>query len=65
MRKVTINSEEIMAMAREYLREKGFDLTNGTLTISVEVLDGNIKHYEIVANLPHERPDLKVINGKL
>jgi len=65
MRKVTINSEEIMEMAREYLREKGFDLTNGELVMSVATDGKKITHYKIIATLPYERPDLKVINGKL
>ena len=65
MRKVTINSEKIMEMAREYLREKGFDLTNGQLVISVATDGSKITHYEIVATLPNERPNLRVINGKL
>jgi hypothetical protein len=65
MRKVTINSEEIMEMTREYLKEKGFDLTNGELTMSVATDGSKITHYEIIATLPHEKPDLKVINGKM
>ena len=66
MRKITISSEELGAIMREYLREKGLDLTNGVLTLSVN-LDGHggIKKWELIAELPHERPNLKVINGKL
>lgn len=66
MRKVTISSEEVGAIMREYLREEGLDITNGILTMTADLggPDG-IKKWELVATLPNERPDLKVINGKL
>ena len=66
MRKVTISSEKVGALVREYLREKGLDLTNGILTISVDQDGyGGIKKWELVAELPHEKPNLRVINGKM
>lgn len=65
MRKVIISSEKIMAMTREYLRESGFDLTNGNMLFTAKHSGDKIIHYEIVAILPNEKPDLKLINGKL
>lgn len=65
MRKLTISSEEIMSTAREYLRERGFDLTNSTLMLKIEYSGTKITNYEIEAVLPNEKPNLRVINGKL
>jgi len=66
MRKVTVSSEEVGSIIREYLRKKGLNLTNAILTISVDPDGrGGIKKWELITELPHERPDLKVINGKM
>ena len=66
MRKVTISSEKVGAIMREYLREEGLDITNGVLEIHVDLggPDG-IKNWKLIAILPHEKPNLRVINGKM